>query len=97
LINCWLFLADRVLGRASQFSRYLLERAGISDKDKNARPDVAQLIKYSTSRAFLASFKKRELRSPSLELGHRNSPVIYLKELAFLIRIQILPRIFGLF
>jgi hypothetical protein len=38
--------------RASQFSRYLLERAGISDQDTNARPG-------DTLRVFLASFKKR--------------------------------------
>jgi hypothetical protein len=45
---------------ASQFSRYLLKRAGISDKDTNARPGIDKLVKYSTFRAFLAPFKERE-------------------------------------
>jgi hypothetical protein len=40
------------------------ERAGISDKDTNAPPGVVKLITYGTFRAFLASLKKRELRSP---------------------------------
>jgi hypothetical protein len=50
-------------GRASQFSRYLLEGNGIPERDKNARLGVDKLIKYSTFRAFLAPFMKRELRS----------------------------------
>jgi hypothetical protein len=37
---------------------------GIPDRDKNARPAIDQLIKYSRYRAFLAPFKERELRSP---------------------------------
>jgi hypothetical protein len=73
---------------ASQFSRYLLKRAGISDKDTNARPGVVKLIEYTTFRAFLASFKKREFQSHGLVVAHRNSSAIYLKEQAF-------PRIFG--
>ena len=51
--------------RASQFSRYLLEKTGIPDRDKNARLNPVKFIKYSRFRAFLAPFKKRELRSPS--------------------------------
>jgi hypothetical protein len=62
--------------RASQFSRYLLERTGIPDRDKNARLNPVKLIKYSRFRAFLAPFKKRELRSPGDSLGRRNSLVI---------------------
>jgi hypothetical protein len=42
--------------RASQFSRYLLERIGIPDRDKNARLNPIKLIKYSRFRAFLAPF-----------------------------------------
>ncbi len=42
--------------RASQFSRYLLERTGIPDRDKNARLNTVKLIKYSRFRAFLALF-----------------------------------------
>ena len=62
---CIASVVCRVWGfRALQFSRYLLERGGISDKDKNARPGVVKLIKDSRFRAFLALFKKRELRSP---------------------------------
>ncbi len=57
---------------------------GIPERDKNARPAIDQLIKYSRYRAFLAPFKERELRS----LGHRNSPAIYLEELAFLTGIK---------
>jgi hypothetical protein len=44
------------LAKASQFSRYLLERTGIPDRDKNARLNTDKLIKYSRFRAFLASF-----------------------------------------
>jgi hypothetical protein len=48
--------------RASQFSRDLLERTGITDRDKNARLSVVKIIKYCRFRAFLAPFKRRELR-----------------------------------
>ncbi len=51
--------------RASQFSRDLLERTGIPDRDKNARLNTVKLIKYSRFRAFLAPFKRRELRCPT--------------------------------
>ncbi len=57
--------------RASQFSRYLLERTGIPDRDKNARLNPVKLIKYSMDRAFLALFKRSELRCP--EEVHRAS------------------------
>ncbi len=46
----------RIAIRASQFSRYLLERTGIPDRDKNARLNTIKLIKYSRFRAFLAPF-----------------------------------------
>ena len=48
--------STRGLARVSQFSRYLLERAGIPDSDKNARLNPVKLIKYSKFRAFLAPF-----------------------------------------
>ncbi len=54
--------------RASLFSRYLLEKTGIPDRDKNARLNPVKLIKYSRFRAFLALFKRRELRCPVLSI-----------------------------
>ncbi len=42
--------------RASQLYRYLLERTGIPDRDKNARLNPVKLIKYIRFRAFLALF-----------------------------------------
>ncbi len=42
--------------RASQFSRYLLERTRIPARDRNARLNIDKLIKYSRFRAFLAPF-----------------------------------------
>jgi hypothetical protein len=52
------------LYRASQFSRYLLGTVGDLDRDKNARPGVIKLIKDNTLLAFLAPFKRGELRRP---------------------------------
>jgi hypothetical protein len=49
----------------SLLSRYLLEKAGISDRDKNALPSVVKLIKSYTFRGFLAQSKIRELRCPT--------------------------------
>jgi hypothetical protein len=48
--------APRGLDRASQFSRYLLEKTGIPDRDKNARLNPVKIIKYIRFRAFLAPF-----------------------------------------
>jgi hypothetical protein len=42
------------LGRASQFSRYLLETTGSFDQDTNARATAAKLTKNSSTRAFVA-------------------------------------------
>jgi hypothetical protein len=66
--------------RASQFYRYLLERTGIPDRDKNARLNTVKLIKYSRFRAFLAPFKRRELRCPTLPIGcsHSESRALFL-------------------
>ena len=47
---------NTAINRALQFSRYLLEKTGIPDRDKNARLNPVKLIKYSRFRAFLAPF-----------------------------------------
>ncbi len=44
--------------RASQFSRYLLEKTGIPDRDKNARLNPVKLIKYSKFRGFWPHFRE---------------------------------------
>ena len=74
--------------RALQFSRYLLERTGSPDRDKNARPSIVKLSKNYSFRAFLAPFKRRELRCPGENSEPRSSPVIYSKKPAFLIGIK---------
>jgi hypothetical protein len=56
ILHATFFPILRTMYRASQFSRYLLERNGIPDRDKNARLNTDKLIKYSRFRAFLAPF-----------------------------------------
>ncbi len=46
--ECW------SIGRASQFSRYLLETPGSFDQDTNARASAVKLNRNRYSRAFVA-------------------------------------------
>ncbi len=48
------YKAMAAAARISQLSSYLLEKAGIPDRDKNVRLNTDKLIKYSRFRAFLA-------------------------------------------
>jgi hypothetical protein len=53
-LNLTIEQVQQVVCRASQFSRYLLKKASISERDKNARASAAKLNKNSYSRAFVA-------------------------------------------